>query len=381
MDFLGLSFILPLYPELAQRFGFSATVVTLLAASYALMQFIFSPILGRLSDRVGRKPVLLLTSLGTVASFVFFGLAGSVWMLFVARIFNGIFGASMAVAQAYIADSTGSHERTEGMGAVGAALGLGLIFGPAMSGFLGKFGFGAPAFGAAALALINTLFIGLFLEESLKKEHRASRSIAFFQFSLEQFRKIWRHRLLGNILRVYFLATFALAGTQHIAILFAESRFHLTAAEAGYFFALIGLVLVLAQGFLVGRLERFMGEARVVLWGTLLMAAGYFLAPLAERIWTIALFGGLVAFGAALYLPAVNALVSKNSSRSEQGEVFGITQSLVGIALVGGPVLGGFLFDFLGSGAPFFAAGFFTLFSFFYGWKILGVLKFANREF
>ncbi|MBI4118753.1 MAG: MFS transporter, partial [Parcubacteria group bacterium] len=129
IDFLGLSFILPLYPELADRFGLSTTAVAFLAASYALMQFLFSPVLGRISDKIGRKPVLAVTSLGTAASFIFFGLSTSVWMLFLARILNGIFGSSTAVAQAYIADVTGKHERTEGMGIIAAAFGLGLIFG------------------------------------------------------------------------------------------------------------------------------------------------------------------------------------------------------------------------------------------------------------
>ncbi|MFY9493179.1 MAG: MFS transporter, partial [Minisyncoccia bacterium] len=126
IDFLGLSFILPLYPELADRFGLSATAMALLAASYALMQFIFSPLLGRISDKIGRKPVLAISSLGTAASFIFFGLATTTWMLFLSRILNGIFGSSAAAAQAYIADVTGRHERTQGMGVMGAALGLGL---------------------------------------------------------------------------------------------------------------------------------------------------------------------------------------------------------------------------------------------------------------
>ena len=161
VDFLGLSFILPLYPELANKFGLSATLITILSASYALMQFLFSPILGRLSDRFGRKPILVVTSLGTAVSFVLFGWANSVWLIFASRILNGIFGSSVAVAQAYIADVTGKHERAEGMGVIGAALGLGLIIGPAMSVFLGHFGFGVPAYAAAAITFLNSAITSL----------------------------------------------------------------------------------------------------------------------------------------------------------------------------------------------------------------------------
>lgn len=381
VDFLGLSFILPLYPELSSRFGLSAFEITLLAALYALMQFIFSPVFGRLSDRLGRKPVLLLSSLGTAISFLFFGLAKSVLVLFVARIINGIFGASVAVAQAYIADTTEHEERTEGMGIVGAALGLGLILGPAISGFLGKFGFGAPAFGAAIVTLTNFFLIAFFLEESLKKEFRTKRKLTLRHFNLERFKDIVKHPFVGRVIATYFLAMFALAEMQHIAILFAESRFHLTVAESGLFFAFIGVVLILVQGFLVGRAEKFLGESRIVLLGILFMTVGSFLIPTAERIWTITLFAGLVVLGAGLYLPAINSLVSKNSSHREQGEIFGITQSLIGIALILGPIIGGFLFDFLGSGSPFFLAGIFTLLSFYYAWKVFKILKVSNREF
>ena len=163
IDFLGFSFILPLYPDIAERFGISATSIALLASSYALMQFLFSPIFGRLSDRFGRRPILLLSSLGSAISLALFGWASSVWLLFVSRILNGIAGSSVAVAQAYIADVTGQEERTGGMGLLGAALGLGLVLGPALSAFFGRFGLGAPAYGAAALSLVNFIIIAHFL--------------------------------------------------------------------------------------------------------------------------------------------------------------------------------------------------------------------------
>ncbi|MEK9174532.1 MAG: MFS transporter [Patescibacteria group bacterium] len=381
IDFLGLSFILPLYPDIADRFGLSATAITLLAAAYALMQFIFSPILGRISDRIGRKPVLAITSLGTAASFVFFGLATSVPLLFLSRILNGIFGSSAAVAQAYIADVTGKDERTEGMGAVGAALGLGLIFGPALSAFLGGYGYSGPALGAAAITLLNSIFILFFLKESLPKElRRRSGQFKLFDFGAKDFIEVLKHPLMGRILITYFISTLALALIQNIAVLFAEERFHLTLQENGYFFAVVGLAMVLTQGFLVGRLEKNIGESAVLVLGTLFLLMGYFLTPLIEQVGIIVVAAGLVALGAGLYLPAVNSLISKNASSREQGEIFGMVHSLIGLALIVGPVLGGILFDVLGSGSPFFVAGILTIFSLYFSLKVFNRLRQVEKR-
>ena len=381
IDFLGLSFILPLYPELADRFGLSATAMALLAASYALMQFIFSPLLGRISDKIGRKPVLAISSLGTAASFIFFGLATTTWMLFLSRILNGIFGSSAAAAQAYIADVTGRHERTEGMGVMGAALGLGLIFGPVLSAFLGSFGLSGPALGAAAITFLNSAFILFFLKESLAQESRIhTGKLKLLSVGLKGFKAVLKQPLMGRILSTYFLSILGIAVIQNIAVFFASERFHLTIQENGYLFALIGLAIVLTQGFLVGRLERKLGDSLVLVLGTLFLLAGYLLAPLIEQVGIIVVAVGLMAVGAGLYLPAANALVSKNSSSGEQGEIFGLVQSLIGIALIVGPILGGILFDALGSGSPFFAAGLLTLFSLYFSLKVFGRLRHVEKR-
>ena len=380
VDFLGLSFILPLYPALAERFGLSATLITLLAASYALMQFLFSPVLGHLSDRLGRKPILVLSALGTAGSFFLFGWAGSVWLIFLSRILNGIFGSSVAVAQAYMADITPKEERTQGMGLLGAALGLGLIFGPAMSGFLGNFGFGAPAYGAALISFLNSFLVMFFLKESLPKELRSKKKIFSSNIHFKQLTEALKHPLMGNILVTYFLSAFALAAVQNIAILFAEKRFHLTLTESGYFFAFLGVVLVLTQGFLVGKLVKKSGEAKVVLAGLILITMGYIATPLIEYIGFMVFAAGFIGFGAGLYLPAINSLISKNAAHGEQGGIFGVTQALVSAALIAGPVFGGGLYDVLGSGSPFFAAAIVTLTALYFSLKVLKKLRRVEKE-
>jgi MFS family permease len=361
IDFLGLSFILPLYPEIAEKFGLSATFITLLTASYALMQFLFSPILGRLSDRFGRKPILILSSIGTAASFIFFGMASAVWMLFASRILNGIFGSSAAVAQAYISDVTDKTERTKGMGIMGAALGLGLIFGPALSAALGGYGFSGPAFGAAGISILNLFFISFFLKESLKKEFRKKGSgKGMIRFKISGFSEILKHPLMGNLISSYFVSMFGIAAIQNIAVLFTEKRFHLSLQENGYIFAAVGLFMILAQGFLVGRMEKKIGESFTMIIGTALFIFGCFMIPAIENASIIILGAGFVSIGAGLYIPAVNSLVSKNSLEDERGEVFGLVQGLIGLALIFGPIFGGILFDTFGSGSPFFAAGIFS---------------------
>ena len=358
IDFLGLSFILPLYPEIADRFGLSATLITLLTASYAMMQFLFSPVLGRLSDRFGRKPILIISSLGTAVSFVIFGLANSVWILFASRALNGIFGSSVAVAQAYISDVTEKSERTNGMGLMGAALGLGLVFGPSLSAILGGYGLGGPTFGAAAMTLLNSIMIIIFLKESLApKLRKKERVFGILRFKLSGFSEILKHPLMGGLVGAYFVLMFGIAAVQNIAVLFVEKRFHLTLQENGYIFAFIGLFMILTQGFLVGRMEKKIGESMTMITGILLLILGYLATPAIENISVIVVGAGFLSVGVGFCIPAVNSLVSKNASEDEQGEVFGLVQGLIGLALIAGPVLGGILFDTFGSGSPFFAAG------------------------
>lgn len=380
IDFLGLSFILPLYPELSDRFGLSATLITLLATSYALMQFIFSPILGRLSDRFGRKRLLLLSTLGTAFSFVLFGLAQTPWLLFVSRIFNGITGSSTAVAQAYIADVTPKEERARGMGLVGAALGLGLILGPAMSGLLGRLGFGVPALAAAGVSVVNSFLIFFFLEESLKKESPSDFKSLVPQFSFKRFFEILGHPIMANLLIIYFLNTFAFAALQNVAGLFTKERFHFTLEENGYLYAYIGLLLVLVQGLLVGKLSKKIGESLVVILGFVLLMFGFILVPVTQQVLAVIFVTTVLAFGAGVSTPALNALISKNSSAHEQGGIFGIAQGLGGLALIGGPVFAGFLFDVLGSGSPFFASAIIVLAALYFALRVFRRLQTIEKR-
>ena len=199
---------------------------------------------------------------------------------------------------------------------------------------MGHFGFGAPAYGAAVLTFLNSIFVIFFLKESLAKNLRIKNKIFDLEIHAKNVIEVLKHPLMGRIMLTYFLSMFALASVQNIATLFAEERFHLGIAEMGAVLLLVGLVLLLTQGFLVGRMVKKVGELKIVITGVFLAAIGYIIMPTIEYVWFVLIAAGFLSFGIGLFIPALNSLISKNASREEQGEIFGVTQSLIGLALI-----------------------------------------------
>jgi MFS transporter, DHA1 family, tetracycline resistance protein len=353
IDLLGFGIIIPLLPFYAQTFGASALVVGLLSTSFSLMQFLFAPVWGRLSDIVGRRPVILTGLLGSALSYLAFGLAASLPMLFAARILAGIAGANVSTAQAFIADSTTPENRARGMGLVGAAFGPGFIFGPALGGFLSHWGYSAPAFFAAALSLAN-FSAGLFLlPESLPPTKRGSDAkpgrIAAFQ------RAVSRPKL-ALVFTVSFLVMMAFASFESMFALFAESRFAFGATTIGYLFAWVGVVLALVQGLVVGRVVKRVGEHRVLPAAILVMVfalAGVAVAPNVPMLMAAI---GLLAMGIGLNSPSMLSVVSLLADPADQGSTLGVSQSVASLARIVGPLWGGFVFDHFGHSVPFYTA-------------------------
>ena len=353
IDLLGFGIIIPLLPFYAETFGASAMVVGLLATSFSLMQFIFAPIWGRLSDRWGRRPIILAGLLGSALSYLAFGLATSLPMLFAARILAGIAGANIPTAQAFIADSTTPQNRARGMGLVGAAFGLGFIFGPAIGGFLSAWGYQAPAFFAATLSLANFSAALFFLPESLPPERRGVSGRAG---RIEAFRRAITRPRLPLVLLVSFLVMTSFASFESMFALFAEARFGFGATTIGYLFAWVGLVLAVVQGVLVGTLVPRIGEHRLVPAAILVMAvalAGHALAPTVP--WLMAALG-LLAMGMGFNSPSILAIVSRLADPADQGGTLGISQSLASLARILGPLWGGFVFDRFGPSMPLYTA-------------------------
>jgi multidrug resistance protein len=354
LDLVGFGIVIPLLPLYAQRFGAGPVTVAWLLAVYSLMQFLFAPWWGRVSDRVGRRPILLLGLFGSAAGYLAFGLASSLTVLFAARALNGFAGANVGVAQAYVADVTRPEERARGMGMIGAAFGLGFIFGPAIGGLLSRYGTAAPFFGAAAVTLANALLATVRLPESLPPERRSAHPHGFGL--MERLRAVAGAGTPPRLRGIYasvFVATVAFAALEGTFSLWADARWHLTRQGISYLFAFIGLVGVVAQGGIVGRLAPRFGAGRTAVGGLLLIALGMAGLALAPSIPLLLVALALIALGHGTASPSLSTLVSHQGGPGEQGRLLGINQSLSALGRVLGPVWGGVALAHVGLGAPF----------------------------
>ena len=355
---IGFGIILPIMPFYAQSLGATATDLGLLFATYSLMQFLFSPLWGRLSDRVGRKPILLVGLVGMAASFVFFGLAQALWMLFAARILGGLLSSAvLPTAMAYVADSTSHEHRGKGMGLMGAAMGLGMIFGPAIGGFLGANPV-VPFLVAAGLALLVVGFAALFLPESLGQEARAQARAQRHRQGNAHVQLVRELRgPVGPLLLLGFLSQAAFASMFGTFALFSEAKLGFGEAEMGAVFTVMGLVGVVGQGVFVGRAIARWGEERVTQLGLLLGGIGFFSVLLAYDLISLLLLAAWMGFGGALITPAISALLSKRTSPERQGMILGVFNSFQSLGRIVGPLGGGFVFDRLGYDFPYVLAG------------------------
>ncbi|MBI3653861.1 MAG: MFS transporter [Acidobacteria bacterium] len=339
IDLVGFGIVIPVLPLYAQKFGASETTIGLLLGVFSMMQFIFAPILGKLSDRVGRRPVLLISLLGTSIGFLTMGLANTLWLLFLARIIDGVTGGNISTAQAYIADVTPPDKRSSAMGLIGAAFGLGFIFGPALGGLLSNISLAAPFYFAAGLAAVNAVALYFFLPESLSEEHRNNAGRA----TIAQIFKESGSWQLGVVFATYFFGTVAFAMLTATYTLFTVRRFDLDATHNGYIFASQGVIGVIIQGVLLGRLIKLVGEKSLVIIGTFLLAVSMLALPLTHSIPTLLIASAGIAFGNSFVTPVLNGLASKSVNAAWQGRVLGVLQSAASLARIIGPALGGVL--------------------------------------
>jgi multidrug resistance protein len=353
IDLLGFGIIIPLMPFYATHFGASAFEVGMLATSFSLMQFLFAPLWGRWSDVIGRRPVILIGLLGSAVSYLTFGLAQSLVLLFVSRCLAGVAGANISTAQAFIADSTAPENRAKGMGMVGAAFGLGFIFGPALGGFLSQWGYQAPAFFAAALSFANFIAALAFLPESLPADRR---TIARRRTRLQAFEHALNRPRLPTVLVVFFLIVSAFASFESMFALYSQARFGFTSVTIGYLFAGVGVVLAVVQGLLVGRVVKRVGEHRLAPAAIALLSVGLGLVSIAPSVPALAAACGIIALGMGFQSPSMLSVISQLSDRADQGSALGVSQSLGSLARIVGPLWGGFVFDRFGHAAPFISA-------------------------
>ena len=365
IDLLGFGLVIPFLPGLARRLGAGDFVATMPGAVYSIMQFFFIPIWGRLSDRIGRRPVLLWSIGATAVGMALVGLAPSLVLLLAARAFAGIATANIAVAQAYIADVTPPEHRARGMGIIGIAFGLGFIFGPAIGGELSRFpvfgreGF-LPAFVAAGLAALNFLLALRTLPESLPPERRGKQVRRAVPLDLAAIRTAVAVPGVGAAVAVNFAMVLWFAGMEQTFRLYTADGFGMSDAATGRIFAIVGVVGAIVQGGLVRRLAPRVGEARLVHWGLGIQAVAFALLGLSSdfgRLGVLALYtsAGLIALGNGLTTPSLSAFASRRASPTTQGVTLGALQSAAALARAAGPLVGGALYAAIDPRAPYLA--------------------------
>jgi DHA1 family tetracycline resistance protein-like MFS transporter len=346
IDLIGFGIVIPVLPYYVEgtKFNASPSMVGLLFASYSVMQLVFTPILGRLSDKHGRRPVLFLSLLGTSLGFFVLGFATTLWMLFAGRIIDGITGGNISTAQAYIADVTTKEERAKGMGLIGAAFGLGFTFGPAIGGILSKWGISVPFFFAGAMALGNAVLLYFTLPETVTPDHPARASAATGRWT--QLLASLKNPRLAFVLAIYFMFIVAFSIMTASFALFTMYRFGFDAAHNGYLFMYVGIIGAVIQGGLIGRLAKKFGELPLTVVGAFLFAASLIAIPFTNPhtgLWALLAVGGLFAVGNGLATPSLTSLASKSAGAGEQGGVMGVTQSVASLARAVGPTLSAWL--------------------------------------
>ncbi|MCC5908347.1 MAG: MFS transporter [Balneolaceae bacterium] len=372
IDLLGFGIVLPLLPFYAQEFAASAVMIGLLYSVYSFMQLIFSPIWGSWSDRIGRRPIMLLSTFGAVIAYIIFGLAESLGVLFFSRVVAGTMGGNISTAQAYIADVTDSENRARGMGLIGAAFGIGFVIGPATATalihpafheFVANTGmttvaawmesnrFALPGFFAAFLSLCSFLMVLFKLPETVDTSKPRENYVRkpsvftprFWRTLSNQKGKAARGYLIPLVIG-FFLLSFGESSLYSSFPLFAEGELNMTAEEVGIQFFYIGIIAVVVQGFLIKPLTNLFAEEKLFMVGNILMVIGLGLIPVAQNMLTLAMFLGLMALGKSLNTPTITSLISKEADEDNVGAIMGASQGLSGLGRMIGPTWGGALF-------------------------------------
>jgi DHA1 family tetracycline resistance protein-like MFS transporter len=350
VNLVGFGIIIPLLPFYAGTFGASPVVIGLLFAIFSLCQLVAAPVLGDLSDRYGRRPVLIFSLAGTVVSFVMLALAHSLWMLFAARIVDGLSGGNISTARAYVADVTEPKDRARAYGLIGAAFGLGFILGPALSGILSGISYTAPIWAAAAITLVATVMAWLWLPETVHRAHAGTGN------PLGYLPALWRRPIVRRILAIDFIYWLAFAIFQTTLSLFAARRFGFGVAETGYFFAAFGILGALVQGGLIRPVVRRLGDKPTFILGLGFAAVGLLATAFSHSVWTFA--GALLplALGIGFGHPTMTSLVSRVARGDEQGRVQGAASAVESLGRTIGPIWGNATLQHFGESTPYISA-------------------------
>lgn len=371
IDLLGFGLLIPILPTFASKeLAISDFQIGIIVASFSFMQFIFNPIVGKYSDRIGRRPIILISLLFTAVSYIIFSFATSFVILLSSRLLAGLGGSNIATAQAYIADITTSKERTKGMGMIGAAFGLGFVFGPMLGGILSSYGYEIVGYTAAGFSFLAFLFASFFLKESLDKS-KIKNDKNLSVLSLKTFSSILKEKRLAVFILIYFIIVFSMANIYGTFALLGYKVYAFEDRQIGYLFGIIGIVGAIIQGGALRQLSKYLSDEKLVIIGIFFLMIGLGGLPYGVNFLGVSIIGGLLAIGSGILQPTILGLVSKEAREDNQGSVLGLNQSLASLARVFGPLWGGFAYDYLGYQFPFLTGGIFTFFTLIIAYKFL----------
>jgi DHA1 family tetracycline resistance protein-like MFS transporter len=369
VDVLGFSLILPLLPYYADTFDATESVVGLLLAANALTQLVGAPVLGRLSDRYGRRPLLILSITGTIAGFLLLGWSSALWMLFASRILDGFLGGDISLAQAYIADVTDEKSRAKGLGLIGASFGLGFIIGPVLGGTLSAgANYSLPAFVAAGLAILNLLGVIFWLPESLPPERRTQGKDKT-EFSARALSRALRHPCTGPLLVVALVSGLAFTTFETTFSLYAKTHLALTAQETSYILAYVGLLVAALQGGGIRLLIKHFEEKQLIFGGSILLAVSLLAWGLTPNLWLLLIVLIPLSLASGTLRVSTNSALTKSVLPEEVGGTLGLAAALAGIARAISPVVGAFLLERISPAAPGILASFLMACLVFYTWR------------
>lgn len=395
IDLMGFGIILPLLPFYASVFHASPIQVGLLYSIYSFAQLIFSPIWGGLSDHVGRRPIMLLSTFGASAAYLLFAFSQSLGVLFLSRLLAGMMGGNISTAQAYVADVTTHENRAKGMGLIGAAFGIGFVIGPAVSTLLihpkwsqffhltENFRFVVPGFFASLLSFLSFLLVYFKLPETITTGHPPVQNNGIEKFSVFS-KSFWRLIIpnkseeglspIPKLILALFLIIFAQANLYSSFPLFCNRQLGLSAEKVGMLFALMGGIAILIQGGLIKHLVKKFGEVKLFFTGNILLTLGLALIPFSSSIHSLILTLGLMSLGGSLNVPTLNSLISKEAHPSKLGKMMGTSQGIASLSRVLGPTWGGFLYH-VGFRLPFLSTACLLIVTIFIGWNQLRLAK------
>jgi MFS family permease len=353
VDVLGFTIVIPLLALYAEKFGATPLVATTLVSVYAVCSLISTPVIGNLSDRFGRRPLLLISQAGTCAGFLVLGTATGLWMVFVGRILDGVTAGNLSTAQAYISDHTKPEDRAKAFGVIGIAFGIGFMFGPGLGGWLGEYGMHLPFLLSAGLSALSMVCTYTLLPRELPPQQRDPAAAAVAgpagrrpsPFDLSTYADFFRRPGLGSIYVQFFLFIFAFSAFTSGFALFASQRFGWSARQTGYLFTYAGFLGIILQGGLIGRLVKRFGEIKLGIVAFAVTVCGYVVLGLAQTLAFLVIAATLNSFGNGLLRPVLTSRISQLVGRHEQGVALGISGSLSSLAMTLAPPSGGAMLE------------------------------------